>query len=202
MLFGSSAVAWSFYLLFRCAMRRNYQEVWHTIAQIMWLYANLWWMQGELHDYQFPDEPPMMERRQSDAGYMMMVAILWLGIYYAVIKPLGYFPITDENRKEYDDTGLVCRYNLLFPTWRQYENIHILFWLGKDCAWNLLIPVMWIVFLIPTVLIACDFMVTACLHKVSTALIFPNTYLTSNMTNISYLRLYRLFNHIWRYYST
>jgi len=48
--------------------------------------------------------------------------------------------------------------HLLPPTqtWREYENIHILFWLGKDVAWINLIPAMWIVFLVPTAGIAWD----------------------------------------------
>jgi hypothetical protein len=44
-----------------------------------------------------------------------------------------------------------------FPTWRSYENVHIFFWLAKDTSWNHNWDVSWIVFSIPTVLIALDF---------------------------------------------
>ncbi len=44
-----------------------------------------------------------------------------------------------------------------FPTWRSYENAHIFFWLAKDTSWNHSWNVTWIVFSIPTVLIALDF---------------------------------------------
>jgi hypothetical protein len=44
-----------------------------------------------------------------------------------------------------------------FPTWRSYENVHIFFWLAKDTSWNHNWNVPWIVFSIPTVLVALDF---------------------------------------------
>ena len=44
----------------------------------------------------------------------------------------------------------------------------ILFWLGKDCAWNGLIPSMWIIFVLPTLLIACDFVFSSLFSEVST----------------------------------
>eukprot|EP01041_Mallomonas_annulata_P000343 gene343-612_t len=165
LLFGSAAVAWAVYLLFRAIRIGNYQEVYHGIAQNIWLFANLWWMQGELHDYMYPDEPTMIDRRQQDSGYMMVAALCWLAIYYLILKPLNVLPMSEHARNMYDDTGLKCRIPLMFNSWRQYENIHILFWLGKDCAWNLLIPVMWIVFLVPTIMLAFDFMIMACTVK-------------------------------------
>ena len=45
----------------------------------------------------------------------------------------------------------------------------ILFWLGKDCAWNGLIPSMWIIFVLPTLIIACDFVYSSLFAKVSCA---------------------------------
>ena len=43
----------------------------------------------------------------------------------------------------------------------------VLFWMGKDCAWNLLNGPMWIAFLIPTVIVACDFIYLTFLSDVS-----------------------------------
>ena len=42
-----------------------------------------------------------------------------------------------------------------------FLSLSILFWLGKDCAWNGLIPSMWIIFVVPTILIALDFVHTS-----------------------------------------
>lgn len=47
--------------------------------------------------------------------------------------------------------------SMLFKSWRDYENIHILMWVGKDVAWNWQWKVMWICFSIPTILIGLDF---------------------------------------------
>lgn len=47
--------------------------------------------------------------------------------------------------------------SLLFSSWKHYENVHILLWLGKDTAWNWDWKVMWVCFTIPTVLIGIDF---------------------------------------------
>ena len=44
--------------------------------------------------------------------------------------------------------------------------LSILFWLGKDCAWNGLIPSMWLIFVLPTLLIACDFAFSSLFAKV------------------------------------
>lgn len=49
-----------------------------------------------------------------------------------------------------------------------FLSLSILFWLGKDCAWNGLIPSMWIIFVLPTLLIACDFVFSSLFSEVST----------------------------------
>lgn len=41
--------------------------------------------------------------------------------------------------------------------WRQYEHAHTLCWLGKDLSWNQHWPIPWVLCLIPTILIALDF---------------------------------------------
>jgi len=50
--------------------------------------------------------------------------------------------------------------SLLFSSWKHYENVHILLWLGKDTAWNWEWKVMWMCFSIPTIIVGLDF-----LHK-------------------------------------
>jgi hypothetical protein len=41
--------------------------------------------------------------------------------------------------------------------WREYEHLHTLLWLCKDLSWDLASPLSWVVFIIPTFLIALDF---------------------------------------------
>ena len=88
---------------------------------------------------------------------MMETGISWLAFFYLFIKPLKLFGADDpETVAAYDTTGLPPRWPMFFKTWREYENIHILFWLGKDVAWINLIPSMWVIFLVPTFGIAWD----------------------------------------------
>jgi hypothetical protein len=145
---------------------KNYVEAWHTLAQFLWLAANAWWMFAELHDHDFPDDPPLYDAHMKHAGYIMLLALAWLTLYYAIVRPLGLLPRASEaSIAAYDDAGAFqTRVPALFPTWRSYENIHILFWLGKDCAWNHLWPTMWWIFAAPTVLIALDFVWTTSFH--------------------------------------
>ncbi len=80
-------------------------------------------MTGELHDWSYPDEPPQYFARQTQAGYVMISALCWLGFYYLVIKPFKFFVPSQETINRYNDTGLDSRFPMFFATWREYENI-------------------------------------------------------------------------------
>eukprot|EP01038_Epipyxis_sp_PR26KG_P014646 gene14646-19677_t len=155
-IFGILACFWSGYLLCHAIHFRNVKEIWACIAQLLWLVSNTIWMSAELHDHQFPNAPKLYPSYTVISGKIMVAALCFLGIYYIIIKPFNLFPASVSVDQEYDDTGLTCRFKY-FKSWREYENIHILFWLGKDCAWNHGNGIMWIIFLIPTLLIALDF---------------------------------------------
>lgn len=43
----------------------------------------------------------------------------------------------------------------------------ILWWLGKDVAWNAHVQLMWIIFMIPAMLISWDFTLQSALKEVS-----------------------------------
>ncbi len=141
---------------------KNYVEVWHSTAQFLWLIANAWWMLAELHDHEYPDASKLYEEHTVQAGYIMRGALAWLAIYYLVVRLFSLIPRpSGPPAAAYDHAGVfVPRCTYLFPTWRAYENIHILFWLGKDCAWNNSWPVVWWIFVVPTVAIALDFVWT------------------------------------------
>lgn len=67
-------------------------------------------------------------------------------------------PYTQQQQPSQRKRRIYNRYpSLLFSSWKHYENVHILLWLGKDTAWNWDWKVMWIIFVIPTVLIGVDF---------------------------------------------
>lgn len=84
-------------------------------------------------------------------------------------------PEADYDQSSYSRPGLVCRFSY-FKYWRQYEHAHTFCWLGKDLSWNTYNPYTWVLCLIPTVLIAVDFiwvtfrtkcMMEDCLHYVA-----------------------------------
>lgn len=163
-IFGSAALCVCTILLFHAASLGNINEVWIGMGQFLWLFGNIWWMSGELHDNQYPDEPPIYDERTLEAGYVLKTALIVTGLYVCIIKPSKILNKYEnkESLSLFDTTGLVCRFpQSIFSSWRDYENTHILFWTGKDCAWNALIPSMWFVFTIPTLFIAFDFCVTS-----------------------------------------
>lgn len=83
----------------------------------------MWWMSGDIHDFQFPDEPLLYPQRSVEAGHMMEASIWFLCVYYLIVKPSAVFQPSHEADAEYDDTGLKPRFSFFFKTWREYENV-------------------------------------------------------------------------------
>lgn len=149
MIFGSLAVLWCFVLLHHAIEARNLEEVYMWVALTMWLVANFVWMAGEVFN---GDDDYVVPR----AAGIMEGAIAWILFYHVALRPLGFFADFDFDASSYSRRGLKCRFSY-FKTWRQYENVHTLCWLGKDLSWNRVSAVPWIICLIPTVLVAIDF---------------------------------------------
>jgi len=166
MIAGAGAVTWSAYLLiFHAMWDGNYWEIIFGTGQFVWLFGNYWWMTGELHDHEYPNEPSIYNQRTYEAGIMLKCAFVFVAIFTLVMKPFGLLKPRVEALNKYDRAGLRPRCRFLFPSWRDYENIHIFFWLGKDVAWNGLIQPMWVIFVIPTFLVSLDFVVTSLFNK-------------------------------------
>jgi hypothetical protein len=159
-LFGCAAVIWSAFILVHAVHERSTNEMFAQTGQLMWLFANTWWMIGDIHDKTFPDAAPWYPQRTKDCGNIMVAAIVLLSVYFLVVKPFKLLNVDHPvTVRHYDRTGLKPRWpvNLVFTTWREYENVHILFWLSKDCGWNHGIQSMWLVSVLPTLLIMLDF---------------------------------------------
>ena len=115
------------YLLYQAASVRNWHEVYLGLAQFFWIGANFWWMSGEFHDIHYPDEPSVYAHRVAQCGYVMNGAMVVVGIFFLVIKPLNLLKISDEAAAKYDHMrGILTprwplNHRLLFPTWREYE---------------------------------------------------------------------------------
>lgn len=114
------------------------------------------WMIGEAHDYQYPDEFPVSIQHTDTSAVILTAALIWELFYYMIILPFNLLPCSKQALLEYDDGTLQPRFPC-FRNFRQYENLHMLFWIAKDLAWNRLKFEMWIISVIPTILIAADF---------------------------------------------
>lgn len=79
-------------------------------------------MSGELYDYKY-DDPEIYVERMHQSTPVLQTALGWLAFYYIIIKPFKIFEPSKESIHAYDETGLQCRYTMLFKTWREYENI-------------------------------------------------------------------------------
>lgn len=98
-----------------------------------------------------------MDKHTQEAGIIFIVTMVWISLYYLILKPLKLLEETQEEKN--DPTALNPRFSFFFKSWTEYEHIHIFFWVGKDTAWNWWIRSMWLVFFIPTLLIGLDFVI-------------------------------------------
>lgn len=163
---GSFAIMWWTIILYHALRTRNIDELWNAVGLFLWLFANFWWMTGEAHDFAYPDSPSISDRHNEESARILEVATVWLAVYYFIVVPtLGRITQDQKAIDEYDDGEFKPRFSF-FKNFRQYENIHTLFWLCKDLAWNRSNISMWFVFLFPTVLIAIDFLYVAMLGEV------------------------------------
>ena len=57
LFFGTLATLWCVVIFYHAFRTGNKDEVYNTCALFMWIFANYWWMTGETHDADYPDEP-------------------------------------------------------------------------------------------------------------------------------------------------
>ena len=112
-------------------------------------------MAGEAHDYEYPYEDPIAGRHTSTSCRLLAVATVWLLIYYCLLLPSNLLPISKAALEEYDNRCMKPRF-LCFKHFRQYENLHMLFWIIKDLSWSSEHLQAWGICLIPTILISAD----------------------------------------------
>jgi hypothetical protein len=106
-------------------------------------------------------------------AYILEFALVWIMCFHIILQPLGFITHNTATLKPHE-ASLSPRFSY-FKSWRQYEHVHTLFWCGKDWSWVSRYPILWVknihvdftchtinsfsqvVFTIPTVLIALDF---------------------------------------------
>lgn len=115
---GSNAVLLSFLVCMGSLMHRELTDLWHNLAQLLWLSANFIWMAGDLHDAEFPDEPPTAIRGAQICALIMIVALCWLSVYFTFLHPLQ---ILEEKRDGTTRLAVESSYlakMLCFSNWR------------------------------------------------------------------------------------
>ena len=120
-------------------------------------------MKGETHDYEYPDEIPIATDNANTSAVVLLIALCWLLLYYTVFLPFNLIYTRKSSLFEYDDGSLKAPTSkcFAFKSFRRYENLHMVFWIAKDLAWNRLNLYMWAFFLLPTLYIAADFIYIA-----------------------------------------
>ena len=165
-IFGSLAVLWSLWLLLYALYDRATDEAFVRMGVLIWIFGNWWWITGEVHDWKYPEETPIYDERTTQTGYILNAGLCWLAVFYLFVRPFKLFHADNQEMLvRYDTTGLPPRLPWLFKTWRDYENMHVLFWMGKDCAWANNKAGMWIVFTAPTIAMAFEFMYCSFFRK-------------------------------------
>lgn len=154
-IFGALSLLWQAYILFRSMQKWNLEDVWINVTFLLWLFGHFWWMDGDLHDAQYPNENQIYDQRTRQTGYIFIFASIWISMYYLLLKPLHL--LGDSTSHDPVIANLNWRFQFYFKSWKEYENAHSLFWILKDTAWNWWIPPMVVVFFIPTFLLSIDF---------------------------------------------
>ena len=170
MCFGVAAVLWSIHLLYLSLKLEHYIESWHYVALLLWLFGNFWWMWGDLHDLAYPSEDAMYKTSKFQGMIILGIAMSWMLLYYIIVRPFKLLPSPPyEVDYFYSQSEVKPPAHLhllfLFPTWRQYEHVHILLWLGKDISYCLFSPTLWCICTFLTLFVACDFVVTTSFYR-------------------------------------
>lgn len=119
---GISALLWTLILFYHALRTRNGHEIYNAISIFMWIFANFWWMTGEVYDYTYPDQPSIADVRTQECAVVLESAMLLLIFYYLVVLPFDLISVSDEGLAEYDDGSMEPRFQF-FQNYRQYENV-------------------------------------------------------------------------------
>eukprot|EP01102_Stenamoeba_stenopodia_P022592 TRINITY_DN9496_c0_g1_i1.p1 TRINITY_DN9496_c0_g1~~TRINITY_DN9496_c0_g1_i1.p1 ORF type:complete len:343 (-),score=49.31 TRINITY_DN9496_c0_g1_i1:81-1109(-) len=161
-IFGSSSVFLALIMLLRVWSCPT--GVLHHFTQLLWLFGNYWWLIGEEQDYHdFGDTGDNYDRHTEVSKWILTSAICIEGIHYLILRPLDVFEgrLTKDSENpiitNYNEVGFKPRFRFYFRHWREYENFHLVCWIGKDLSWMALIPGLWAFFTALTLLVALDF---------------------------------------------
>jgi hypothetical protein len=165
LIFASVSVTITFGTIVAALVSKDLNEIFHSTASFLWIFACLWWMSGELYNLEdgIDDSVGVYPVRASEAKAIFLFGLTLVGTYYIIVKPIElykpdylshYFNVADEN----DLQGILPapRFKYFFKSWEQYTNTATFFWLGIDTSWNAAYKPMFIVFAFPMLLLSAD----------------------------------------------
>jgi hypothetical protein len=116
---GSNAVLLSSLVCMGSLMHREFTDLWHNVAQLLWLSANFVWMAGDLHDATFPDEPPSAARGAQICAMIMILALCWLSVYFTFLHPLQILEDKKDSSRLTIESSYLAKM-LCFSNWRYF----------------------------------------------------------------------------------
>ncbi len=72
-MYGILAILWWNIIIYHAVIRRNYSEMYVSIALLLWLVANFWWMFAEVV---FPDDDDIYTTYADQSAVILMVESL------------------------------------------------------------------------------------------------------------------------------
>jgi hypothetical protein len=145
-------------LFIAAALEKHWEEVYCMVGVTLWLFFNYWWMASEVHFI------PGLEDDATGAtqgSYIGEAGIAILGFFFLVLNPLRFFNRDPEQDHKYAELGLIPHTpSFITHNWRQYDHLHSICWLGKDISWSRMNKPGWVIFVIPTISISTDMLIT------------------------------------------
>mmetsp|Transcript_10719 Transcript_10719/g.18388 ORF Transcript_10719/g.18388 Transcript_10719/m.18388 type:complete len:419 (+) Transcript_10719:407-1663(+) len=152
--------------------RTSRVELVQAIASFLWILGNWWWMIGENWNHRFHESDEKLHAHELQSRYLLLGAFSMSATYYFVHLPCkkvrGYInyrlhhpQAVPEDLEPEKDPILVpdvfpVRFPLLFDDWRDWANLEVLFWAGKDLFWNLGWRVPWAMCAVATLMHTAD----------------------------------------------
>lgn len=134
--FGIILVFCSWTLFLRALASGSYDDSFICFTQFIWLCGNMWWMSGEVHDIRYPEEDTMYDIKANQASYAMVFAFLFACVYFIIVRPSYYIRNKNVSNEQHKNTSIIDDAKIpqkmtCFPRFKDYERIHLLFWIGK-----------------------------------------------------------------------
>ena len=144
------AVAWCGILVAVAYKNKDWEEIYMLVSTILWIVGNFWWMAAETSIVGDDDTNALQ------TSYMLETGLAWLLLFYLALRPLEVIKETPSVTQQFLVLDLHPRFSY-FKNWRQYEYLHMLFWISKDLSWNRLCRPTWWMALILTIAVGVEF---------------------------------------------